>query len=106
MTSADSGNNGRHEIGNITRSPNRRQREPHGAVFARRVNSLKAQLERDGIASQGQVDGLPRQCLGFPVKHSFDRQGGSISRPSRTAGRVAGSALPEPARLLFACIIR
>jgi hypothetical protein len=32
--------------------------------------------------------------------------GGSISRSSRAACRVAGLALPEPARLLFACTIR
>ena len=93
-------------VSGIAGAGDRRQRERHGAVSSRRVNSLKAQLERDRIAGKGHLDGLLRQRLRLPLKEGLTCEGGRISRPSRSACRVAGSALPEPARLLFACIIR
>jgi len=55
----------RGQISGIASAGNRRQSEPHGAVFAHRVNSVDANFERNCIAIQSHFDALARQLFRF-----------------------------------------
>jgi hypothetical protein len=101
--SRDSGGN----VSGIAGAIDRRQREPHGPIFARRVNSLKAQSERDGIAIHGKFDAFSRQLFRFTFQQRFGCHGGTVSRSQWSAARVAAPAFFKSATtLLLACIIR
>jgi hypothetical protein len=93
-------------VSGIAGAIDRRQREPHGAVFARGINPVETYPESDHVAPQRHLDGLLGQGLCLSFEQSFACQGGRVPRTLRTTCGIAGSTRPKPARLLFACIFK
>ena len=91
----DRGGNRPERGGEVGGAFDRRQREIHGALAARRENPVEAELEGQIAAFERPLDCFLRQRLGLAREQAFGGQGRQIAAAAEASGRVAGLPLFE-----------
>jgi hypothetical protein len=82
--------NGTHSRNRVVERFDLRQDKRHGAVFARRQDTIQAETQSRDIAGQGNIDRLLSEGSRLAVKESLKGDRGGIAGAIRPAARVAG----------------